>query len=234
MMKKCTKCNLEKEDNLFYNRKTAKDGKNSICKQCMSKYSRSEKTKAKNNEYMKKYMKKYRLKESVKVKTQEYLALNRERIIEASRIYTKEHKEERKEYFREYAKEYNQINKKKNAGRRKARYANDKNFRITCLLRSSLATSIRGFKKVGRTIDILGCSIDEFINHLESQFTEGMTWENHGAMGWHIDHIMPCISFDLTKAEEQLKCFHFSNMRPLWAAANYAKGGKIPKELNRC
>ena len=53
-----------------------------------------------------------------------------------------------------------------------------------------------------------------------------MKWDNHGLYGWHIDHIQPCNSFDLSNEEEQKKCFHYSNMQPLWAFDNLSKGAK--------
>jgi hypothetical protein len=56
-----------------------------------------------------------------------------------------------------------------------------------------------------------------------------MSWENYGLYGWHIDHILPCSSFDLLKPEEQRKCFHWSNMQPLWARDNLRKSAKIIK-----
>ena len=79
----------------------------------------------------------------------------------------------------------------------------------------------------GRTRELLGCSADELRLHLQSQFKDGMTWENYGLYGWHIDHILPCNSFDLTLDSEQRKCFHYTNMQPLWAKENLAKGDKI-------
>lgn len=61
--------------------------------------------------------------------------------------------------------------------------------------------------------------------HLESQFEPGMTWENRRK--WHIDHIIPCAAFDLTDTEQQRACFHYTNLRPLWASENISKGTKI-------
>jgi len=54
-----------------------------------------------------------------------------------------------------------------------------------------------------------------------------MSWDNHGFKGWHIDHIIPCSAFDLTKVEEQKKCFHYTNLQPLWAKDNLSKGDKL-------
>ena len=77
-------------------------------------------------------------------------------------------------------------------------------------------------KKHGNTMELTGCSKDELFTHLESKFIDGMNWENYGV--WHIDHIKPCASFDLTDPEEQKKCFHWTNLQPLWAIDNMRKG----------
>jgi len=84
-------------------------------------------------------------------------------------------------------------------------------------------------KKHGNTMELTGCSKDDLYAHLESKFTEGMNWENYGK--WHIDHIKPCAFFDLTKEEEQKKCFHWRNLQPLWAIDNMRKGAKYVSVL---
>jgi hypothetical protein len=57
-----------------------------------------------------------------------------------------------------------------------------------------------------------------------------MSWDNYGFRGWHIDHKKPCALFDLSLPEQQRECFHFSNLQPLWAADNLAKGVKSEKK----
>jgi hypothetical protein len=79
-------------------------------------------------------------------------------------------------------------------------------------------------------VENLGCSISEAKQYLESLFLEGMSWNNHGLRGWHIDHIIPCHSFDLTNPEERKKCFHYTNLQPLWALDNMKKGNKSWKQ----
>lgn len=79
----------------------------------------------------------------------------------------------------------------------------------------------RGAKK---TLELLGCTVDELKRHLQIQFRPGMTWDNYGE--WHIDHIRPCASFDLTDPEQQRQCFNFKNLQPLWAKDNLSKGAK--------
>jgi hypothetical protein len=70
--------------------------------------------------------------------------------------------------------------------------------------------------------EILGCTINEAIEHFEQKFQPGMSWENHGQ--WHIDHIRPLASFDLTDPEQRKQAGHYSNLQPLWAKENLSKG----------
>jgi hypothetical protein len=109
------------------------------------------------------------------------------------------------------------------------RYRNDPQYKIMINLRGRMKNifKIKNIKKTNKTIDLLGCSKQEAINHIQSQFKEGMTWENHGHFGWHIDHIIPCSSFDLADPEQQKKCFHYTNLQPLWWQDNLSKGCKI-------
>jgi len=120
----------------------------------------------------------------------------------------------------------------KNNEWRKNESATNPKFRIAKSLRQRIYGSIVKGYKSQKTSDLLGCSLEEFIIHLESQFTEGMSWNNYGNPNgdhsncWHIDHIKPCSSFDLTEEEEQKLCFHYSNMQPLWGIENIKKGSK--------
>lgn len=101
--------------------------------------------------------------------------------------------------------------------------------RLSSRVRLALRRYLKGAKvrKCERSSMLLGCSVDEFKQKLESQFTEGMTWAKFLEGEIHIDHIMPCASFNLTKEKEQRKCFHHTNLQPLWAKDNLIKGGKI-------
>lgn len=101
--------------------------------------------------------------------------------------------------------------------------------RLSSRIRLALRRYLKGSKvrKHERSSILLGCSVDEFKQKLESQFTEGMTWAKFLGGEIHIDHIKPCVSFDLTKKEEQKKCFHHTNLQPLWARDNLIKGSKV-------
>ena len=107
------------------------------------------------------------------------------------------------------------------------RYKNDLNFRITMNLRKRVRNIIKNQKKYFSNIELVGCSVTELKVHLEKQFTKGMTWKNYGFYGWHIDHVIPCSSFDMTDPKQQKKCFHYTNLQPLWAEDNLRKSNKI-------
>lgn len=110
------------------------------------------------------------------------------------------------------------------------RLKTDLNFRILENCRKRVRDAMKGKDKSARTLELIGGSVELLRNHLESKFTEGMTWDNYGE--WHIDHIIPCAKFDLTNYDEQRKCFHYSNTQPLWAADNIKKSDKIGQEFN--
>lgn len=162
-----------------------------------------------NKEYYEKYGKIYWIKNKKNLTKQnkEYREKNKEKIKEYSRIKNALPKNIRQRVIRHYE-----------------RLKNDLDYKIRNNLRSRVLLALKGGKKSKPTLKLLGCTVAELWQHLESKFQPGMTKENHGS--WHIDHIKPCASFDLTKPEEQEKCFHYTNLQPLWAKENMSKGAK--------
>ena len=106
----------------------------------------------------------------------------------------------------------------------KERLKTDVNFRLKVTLRSRLQQALKRNTKSASTLALLGCSVDYLKKHLEKQFQAGMTWDNRRE--WHVDHIVPCASFDLNDPYEQQQCFHYSNLQPLWKAENLSKKDK--------
>lgn len=106
--------------------------------------------------------------------------------------------------------------------------ATDRQYRI----KASISRQInRHMKKGGRSTSSLlaercGYTVAELLAHLEKQFTPGMGWHNYGKRGWHIDHIVPASSFDLTDEAEFKACWSLGNLRPLWAVDNAKKSAK--------
>jgi Prasinovirus endonuclease VII len=102
------------------------------------------------------------------------------------------------------------------------------NHRLSLVLRCRMNQALRKAWKSGSAIRLLGCTIESFKLYLESRFEVDMSWQNYGkGIGfWNIDHIIPCALFDLTKSDHQRRCFHFSNLQPMWSVENSAKGAK--------
>lgn len=110
----------------------------------------------------------------------------------------------------------------------KDRFRTDPAFLMRHRLATRMSCVIRRFKagrKCARTLELLGCSGKEFCAYLEKQFVSGMSWKNYGK--WHVDHIIPCAKFDLSKSEQQAICFHYTNLQPLWAVDNIKKKDKV-------
>lgn len=106
------------------------------------------------------------------------------------------------------------------------RAMSDPEFRITKNLRSRIHVALKRGIKSASTMQLLGCTIEEFIKHFENLFKDGMNWTAYMNGEIHIDHIKPCASFDLTKEEEQRICFHYKNLQPLWELDNLKKGSR--------
>lgn len=121
----------------------------------------------------------------------------------------------------------NEFSRKQSVEYIKKRKIIDVEFRISCNLRARINTAIRRGYKAGSAIKDLGCTIPELKIYLQDRFLRGMTWENHSRTGWHIDHIIPLSSFDLTDREQFLRAVHYTNLQPLWASDNIKKGNKI-------
>jgi hypothetical protein len=101
--------------------------------------------------------------------------------------------------------------------------ASDMSFRIANRYRAKMNGLIYGKNKDFTALKYFGCTRAEFMRHLESQFADGMTWDNRKVDGWHVDHIVPVCSFDMTIHEQAAKCWHYTNMRPVWAKENQSK-----------
>lgn len=188
-------------------------------------------------------------KEKIKNYQKEYRQKNKERRVEYNKINAEKLKKQKAQhhlnnkdkynslskdwYFKniDRKKQYIKDNKEKFSkifnDRRRERYSSDINYKIATNLRNRIKSALRRKSNKSKSSTLLGCSIQELKLHLESKFKQGMSWDNYNYRGWHIDHIKPCASFDLTKLEEQKKCFHYTNMQPLWAFENLSKGAKL-------
>ena len=205
--KTCSICNEEKIIGEFYLCWNKEDSRNyyySYCKSCCKK--KSNKYKKQNRDRVNKvnatYMEIYR--KANPDKKREWHKANKGRVA----VYAKKHSEKVRKRCRE-------------------RWWSEKNYRLRILFSHRLWMALKGTKKRHKTLDLLGCSIDKLVLHLESLFQEGMTWDNYGRDGWHLDHIIPCSMFELVNSEEQEICFHYTNLQPLWAHDNLSKNSRF-------
>ena len=130
--------------------------------------------------------------------------------------------------YEQYRKTQNKVQKvwKKN------KYHTDPKYNITKRIRGSLRNSLKEIRKNAPTFTLLGYTPIELVKHLESQFQDGMSWDNMNE--WHIDHIRPVASFnyDSTEHPDFKKCWALNNLQPLWAADNIRKGDKWDGKVN--
>jgi hypothetical protein len=171
-----------------------------------------------NKEKIKQYKKQYRLDNKERIK--QYRLDNKERI--------KQYRLDNKEKIKQYNKQYNLDNREKRRKYQNERTKRDPNFKLIRIIRTRILNVLKGRYKSKSTIELLGGSVEEVWNHLESKFKAGMTKENHGL--WHMDHHRPCASFDLADPKQQAKCFHYTNLKPMWATDNLKKGAKYEME----
>lgn len=225
--KGCSKCKEVKPLSEFFNSKNTKNGKRPECKVCTKKDNST--------------------RDYSKLKT-EYYENNKTEILKRQRERYKEDSSKKKEYVEnnketiykknsDYYKTWYQKNREKKLLSNKLydekRLSEDPEYKLRQRLRSRLTSSLKKYGKVPfkeRNIHLLiGCSLAELRLHLEGLFKDDMTWENHGKL-WHIDHKKPCSLFNLIDIEEQRKCFHFSNLQPLYAIENLKKNAKYSED----
>lgn len=161
--------------------------------------------------------------EAHKARQRAYQQRNAERI----REYRRAHYEANREHYRDLDREWRKANKEKKRVYWRERMANEPQVRLSRALRTRLNMAISREYRAGSAVRDLGCSIAELCGHLEALFLPGMSWQNYGPRGWHIDHIIPLSSFDLTDRTQLLIACNFENLRPLWAVDNLSKGAKL-------
>lgn len=200
MTKVCSKCEIEKSIEEFGLRKDRAPGtRNSHCRACGRTSSKN--WKAKNPE---------RTRELSRNSAAAFYERFPERVQATSRRRYQKHTEKIKSEI--YARHQNRL-------------LIDPAYRVCKNLRERIRSVMLGLNKSGPTAKLIGCPWDYLKLWLQAQFKLGMTWENYG--DWHIDHILPCASFNLIDPTEQRRCFHYTNLQPLWAEENLQKSSKI-------
>jgi hypothetical protein len=170
------------------------------------------------------YLKEYyqRNKEKMKARAKTVYQNNKEPYLERA----KKQREDKESYY-QYLREYRIKNRKK-----LSEYYKNKLKDPTKKLLHNLKGSIRhnlkngNYKKKHTSSVYLGCSLEQFRIHIESQFTDNMSWENHGLV-WHLDHIIPCNAFLFDNEDDLYKCFNYKNYRPMLVFENTSRQDMI-------
>jgi len=242
----CTKCGNEKLLDEFSLDKRRPNGKGSWCKECCNIPSKKyrQKHKKERKEYylvhkeenkekeatrQKKWYNEH--KEEIKIKGKKYRNKHKDEMKKQKKKYREDHKEQIAIKVKKYQQEHKEELRKLRNKHLKKRRKTDLRFKIISNLRGCVRQTIKDSTKTLSTMFLIGCEIDYLLFHLQSQFKEGMSWDNYGRgdnglKEWHIDHRRPCASFDLSKPAEQQKCFNYKNLQPLWAKDNLSKGAK--------
>jgi len=149
-----------------------------------------------------------------------YYAKHRKQAIERSTSWNKKNNERR----REIAGKWDRENRKQRNEYERCRLQNDPQYKLVKSLRHRLYLALKGKCRAAPALKLVGCSLEELMDHLESMFSENMSWDNHGE--WHIDHIKPLSGFDLSDAIQQREAMNWKNLQPLWASDNARKGAR--------
>ncbi|KKM66622.1 hypothetical protein LCGC14_1479420 [marine sediment metagenome] len=228
--------------------------KKKILKQCKKYYKKNHKNyllehskyRLNHKKYFKEYNAQYYLKNRPNMISQSknYYKQNKEQITEYKRKYYQIHKfhlnkknqEWRKKHLNQYRrvrKRWEKLNRAKLTQKTIKKLQTDVNFRLRCYLSRNVRRALKNqsCRKNTKTMQLLNCSILDLKQYLKNKFTKGMSWKNYGK--WHIDHIKPCSLFDLSDTLEQKKCFHYTNLQPLWAKDNFKKGAKYEEKSRR-
>ena len=164
------------------------------------------------------YSRQYRLDNKENIK--EYYLKNKESYAKRNRQYRLDNRES----ISKQKNKYYLANKEKRSLYKKARKKTDPTYRLIYNYRRRLGHALNGNIKSASSMELLGCTGAFFKKYIEQKFKPGMSWENRGS--FHIDHIIPCASFDLSKPEEQRKCSHYTNLQPLSPIDNMRKGAR--------
>lgn len=235
-MKTCTLCNKTLESE-FFNKKTSYyDGLSPWCKSCTSAKNKTdykltkEQKLAKSNEYYKNnredVLERRKNDPSIKVYMKEWRQNNHQHIQEYNTGYKSNNGEtiriQRKTYRSQHREEINEYTKEK--------LKIDPLFKLGKMLRARLRDFLKNGNNFNKrqTADYIGCTMEQLKVHIEKQFKDGMTWENHAEL-WHLDHIIPLAH---AKTEDQLyELARWTNLQPLTILKNLKKNKHLPKDV---
>jgi hypothetical protein len=157
-----------------------------------------------------------------KIKT--YQEANKDKLKKYKKIY----RETNKKKIKNWSKAYQKINKEKLNARAKV-YREAPKSKLSRNISRAIHKALAENKKGRHWEDLVGYTAEKLKKHLEKQFVNGMSWENYGKDGWHLDHKIPISVFNFTKSEHRdfKRCWALKNLQPMWALDNLEKHAKL-------
>lgn len=213
-MKYCKPCNTEKSLSDFHKDKTSSDGYTYRCKEC----------KLKSNNENKEYHLQYH-KEHYKLNKETHLQRNKNNYYkdqDKNIQYHRKHYQDDKQKHATLCKRWRENKYPRvelTEGELRLKYDRRK---IEMKLRSLIKEAIKRQLKNSKATTLLGCTIPECRNYIESLFKPEMNWSNYGKI-WELDHIIGCCNYDLFKLHHQQQCFHYTNFQPLFSTTKIAE-----------
>lgn len=224
--KKCSRCGETLPTSEFSKCKRMKDGLQGYCKTCMNE--KSQERKINKPDEIKEYQVKYY--ENNKDKLIEQSIEWKRKNPEAGRIAGRKYAEKNGDKIKVYRLETRRSTIEYNKIWIKDKRENDINFYITEKLRHHLGRGLKNYfnKKEQKTVEYLGCTIEELLLYWESIYGIKLTLDmmGRGKGKWSIDHIKPIDSFDLSNEENIKICFHYTNLQPMLFEENCSKRNK--------
>jgi hypothetical protein len=257
-VKTCTKCGRTLDLEMFHKNIRSKDGRKSTCKECRKihepyiKKKRSPEVAERNRQNSRNYAK--------KVKASPELLQRRNRLRlefyyrkKDSRGFLEKRNQESRRRYNDRMKNSTEFKEKmrqkgidrwkriKNSPEFKEKF-NEKmrerrlipKYRIDDNFSQAIRCALKGRKGGRKWEDLVGYTLFDLMSHLEALFHPGMTWENYGQYGWHIDHIKPksLFKYETPEEEEFKKCWSLENLQPLWAEDNIRKGNRYMEDYD--
>lgn len=237
-MKICRICKIKiDETNLCIDRKKI-DGIGLYCKKCKSKktkesYERNKieinkrraEKRRENPQKVKAWWQDWRVKNKDKEKDRhtKRRLLYPEKVKEEAARSQKKNKDHRNDYKRKW----------RNANKERIKDNMPSEQRLSLCISGSIRDCLYGNKNGRKWETLVGFSLKQLKKHLKRQFKPGMSWENYGKNGWHIDHIIPISVFNFKVPEDRdfKRCWALKNLQPLWSEDNLKKSNKLEKHF---
>lgn len=218
--KLCRTCGETKSPDEYYKDRSKLSGRSSQCILCEKEHKKRSDVRARANLLNRQKYQNPETRKRILARNKRWREENHELKLEMDRRWRANNRERHRAYSRKWV----QDNPERSRAYQKEYYL-DMHHHLARSLRIRMNQAVNNNQKAGSVVADLGCSISAFKLYIENQFEDEMTWNNYGK--WHLDHVLPLASFDLTDRQQFLEAANWLNYQPLWAEDNLTKGSKV-------